>query len=135
MNTKSKHPKTAFLFENTAYAHYNKQIRNAAQYYCLAGMRITPHGARLGKAVETFNTRVSLEDIALEGRWARVYSAVDYIKNGQASLAKLPMSSFVQREIRREEKLYRTLVNKQWQKMHGSKKGKGEGEENGIITI
>lgn len=91
MSVNTSHPKTANLLDNTSYAHYNKMIQNAARYYCLKGGCITPRGARLGKAVETYNNRTAINDIALDGRWARPESSVDYVKNGQASFAKTHM--------------------------------------------
>lgn len=89
MHTNSKHPKLADLFENANYLTYNKLIQQAVRYYGIHNNRMTPHGARLGKSVENYNNRVDLKDITLDGRWASSDSLIEYIKNGQASLAKI----------------------------------------------
>lgn len=61
MNSIRNLPKTANIFANIAYSHYSKELQLAAQYFDLDHIRITPHGARLGRAVEEFNNRVLLD--------------------------------------------------------------------------
>lgn len=117
MTSNYKHPRTANLFENTNYVSYKKQIQLAARYYGLQKNRITPHGSRLGKEVENYNHRVDLKDITLDGRWASSDSAIEYIKNGQVSLAKISFSTYTQNELRRESELYTKIVERKWSKM------------------
>lgn len=79
------------------YAHYSKELQLAARFFDMNDEKVTPHGARLGKSVESFNNRISFEDIAVGGRWSALDSAIGYIRNGQASLINVYMSSFTEK--------------------------------------
>lgn len=81
-------------------------------------MKVTPHGARLGKAFENFKSRVLTDYIAVDRRWADISSSISYIINGQASLAKINMSSYMHSEIRRYEKHFTSMVRERWGKIY-----------------
>lgn len=115
MHTTRKMPKTTNLFANITYGNYNKQIQTAAQFFGLKDVKVTPHGARLGKAVENLNSRVLLDKIAVDGRWADLKSSISYIRNGQASLAKINMSPYTQSEIKKHEKHFTKMVRGRWE--------------------
>lgn len=81
-------------------------------------MKVTPHGARLGKEVEKFNSRVMMDDIAVDGRWTDLTSAINYIRNGQASLAKINMTPYMQTEMKRYEKHFTETVRGRCEQIH-----------------
>lgn len=118
MHTTRKMPKSTNLFANITYGNYNKQIQSAAQFFGLKDVNVTNHGARLGKAVKNFNSRVLLDDIAVDGRWADLNSAISYILNGKASLAKINMSAYMQSEIIKHEKHFTKMVRERWDKIY-----------------
>lgn len=110
-------PASKSIFGELTYAQYSKCIQQAAQFYGLKDFKVTPHGACLGGAVEIFNSNESLDDITVGGRWAEPTSAVAYIKNGKASLAKINMNDFMQSELRRYAQLFIITVERKWRKI------------------
>lgn len=116
----------AGLFANITYAAYSRHLHTAANYYGFGTVNVTPHGARLGKAVEDFNNRIPLDDIAVGGRWAELQSAIAYIKNGQASLANINIPRDTQEElIAAEKRLIRTTTAK-WASLRKRNPGFGQ---------
>lgn len=108
-------PKTENIFANIIYSHYSKQLQLAARYFDLDHIMVTPHGARLGRAFEDFNNRVTLEDIAVGGRLSTLDSAVSYIKNGQASLINEDMGPYSESELRIEAGSFRDMIRGSWE--------------------
>lgn len=118
MHSAKKMPKTTNLFEILTYANYSKQLQATAQFFGLQDVKVTPHGARIGKAVENFNSRVLIEDIAVDGRWADLSSTISYIRNRQASFAKINMSPYMKSEIMRHAKQFTTMIIERWEKVY-----------------
>lgn len=110
MDSNKKFPNTANILTNITYTHYSKQLQLAARYFDLNHVKVTPHGAILGRAVENFNNRVPLDDIAVVGRWTAIDSAVSYIDNWKASLINVNMSPFSESEIIREAENFRNMI-------------------------
>lgn len=114
MDSNKNIPKTANLFANITYTHYAKQLQLAAKFFDLDHVKVTPLGARLGKAVGSFNRGIPLSDIAVGGRWSSLESAISYIKNGQASLINVNISLFTESEIRKEVKAFKDMIRDNW---------------------
>lgn len=101
-------------------------LQLAARYFDLDHVRVTPHGARWGRAIDNFNNRIPLDDIAVGGRWSEIDSAIAYIKNGQASLINIDMGPFSESELRREAAIFRDLIRGNWEAL----RKKADPEEN-----
>lgn len=69
MMAKQHHSDDSSIFDNISYIFLSKQLQLAAQFFGLSDVKVTPHGPRLGGAVENFNSRIPLDDIACGGRW------------------------------------------------------------------
>lgn len=84
----SRGQKPGHLISNLlSYSTYLRDIKRAAAHYGFQDAKFTPHSARVGAATHAFISGVSVDDIAVRGRWRSVSSVRYYVTNGRAWLA------------------------------------------------